>query len=249
MKYKALMLDLDGTVIPNRRDGMPSPGVTEAIAQAKDLIHIGIATGRPLRMVTPITDHLHLSGPVIFLGGAQIYDITERKVLRENPISKEDLYKVLLLLKPFNPLIYIDERDYSVQYTEAYKPKEPFALLVDNLSEKEADEIISKIVHIPTISAHKIFSWEKGKMCVNISHAYSTKQHAILEVAQILNIEPHEIIGVGDGYNDFPLLMACGLKVAMGNAAQELKDIADYIAPSVEDDGVADVIQKFILEK
>ena len=62
-----------------------------------------------------------------------------------------------------------------------------------------------------------------------------------------LGINTHEIIGVGDGYNDFPLLMACGLKVAMGNAVEDLKAIADYIAPSVEEDGVADVIDKFIL--
>ena len=63
----------------------------------------------------------------------------------------------------------------------------------------------------------------------------------------MLNIKTDEIIGIGDGYNDFPLLMACGLKVAMGNAVEELKAIADYIAPSVEEDGVVDVINKFVV--
>ncbi|HXS15232.1 MAG TPA: HAD hydrolase family protein, partial [Candidatus Saccharimonadales bacterium] len=61
------------------------------------------------------------------------------------------------------------------------------------------------------------------------------------------DISTEEIIGIGDGHNDFPLLMACGLKVAMGNAVDDLKAIADYIAPSVDEDGVADVIEKFIL--
>lgn len=41
--------------------------------------------------------------------------------------------------------------------------------------------------------------------------------------------------------------MACGLRVAMGNAVDDLKAIADYIAPSVDDDGLAEVIEKFIL--
>jgi len=41
--------------------------------------------------------------------------------------------------------------------------------------------------------------------------------------------------------------MACGLKVAMGNATEDLKEIADYIAPTVDEDGVADVIEKFVL--
>jgi hydroxymethylpyrimidine pyrophosphatase-like HAD family hydrolase len=55
------------------------------------------------------------------------------------------------------------------------------------------------------------------------------------------------MIGVGDGHNDLPLFEACGFRVAMGNADEELKKLADYIAPSVEDDGIVDVIEKFIL--
>jgi hydroxymethylpyrimidine pyrophosphatase-like HAD family hydrolase len=82
---------------------------------------------------------------------------------------------------------------------------------------------------------------------VVISNSLATKQHGIIEVARLLNISTKDIIGVGDGYNDFPLLLACGLKIAMGNANEELKKIADFVAPSVEEDGVATVIEKFIL--
>jgi len=57
------------------------------------------------------------------------------------------------------------------------------------------------------------------------------------------------MVGVGDSYNDFPLLMACGLKAAMGNSVKEILDIADYVAPSVNDDGLADVIEKFCFLK
>jgi len=68
-------------------------------------------------------------------------------------------------------------------------------------------------------------------------------------VAQwMVKIKPQEIIGVGDGPNDYPLLMGSGFKVAMGNAVPELKEIADFIAPSVEEDGVATVIEKFVLQ-
>ena len=109
------------------------------------------------------------------------------------------------------------------------------------------DDIIAKISHAPTISVHKIPSWQKGKVDIHVSHIAGTKQHGILQVAKILGINTHEIIGIGDGGNDLPLLMACGLKVAMGNAFEDLKEIADYIAPSVEKDGVAHVIEKFIL--
>ena len=87
----------------------------------------------------------------------------------------------------------------------------------------------------------------KGDHLVDVyfSHSNATKQHAVFELANILGISNDEIIGIGDGYNDFPLLMGSGLKVAMGNAVSELKEIADYIAPTVDDDGLADVISKY----
>ncbi|MBX4181389.1 HAD hydrolase family protein, partial [Candidatus Parcubacteria bacterium] len=53
----------------------------------------------------------------------------------------------------------------------------------------------------------------------------------------------------GDARNDTPLLNVCGLRIAMGNADDKLKRIAHYIAPSVEDDGVAHVVEKFILNE
>lgn len=115
------------------------------------------------------------------------------------------------------------------------------------MTESLAEDIQKELSPRSDIISHKIVAWKQGAISLSITHVGATKQHAIFEAAKILGIETHEIIGVGDGYNDFPLLMACGLKVAMGNAVPELKAIADYIAPSVEEDGVADVIKKFIL--
>ena len=64
-----------------------------------------------------------------------------------------------------------------------------------------------------------------------------------------MNIKTEETIGVGDGFNDIPFIQETGFKVAMGNAVDDLKAIADYIAPTVEEDGVAHVIEKFVLNQ
>lgn len=56
-----------------------------------------------------------------------------------------------------------------------------------------------------------------------------------------------KLIGIGDSYNDLEYLKLCGLKVAMGNATPDIKKIADYIAPSYKDEGVAKTIEKYIL--
>ena len=118
---------------------------------------------------------------------------------------------------------------------------------VKALDKETLEALRKRIDGIPTVSVHILPSWTKRKWTISISHTKATKQHAIFEVAKILGIDTHEIIAIGDGGNDLPLLMACGLKVAMGNAVEDLKEIADYVAPSVEEDGVAHVIEKFVL--
>lgn len=64
----------------------------------------------------------------------------------------------------------------------------------------------------------------------------------------MLNINSEDVIGVRDSNNDMTLFKNVGLKVAMGNATEELKATADFIASPIEKDGLAQVIEKFILK-
>jgi len=243
------MLDLDGTTIPNQKDGMPSDKVTNAIAKASKKIHVGVATSRPLFMLHSILDQLKLSGPSVINAGSQIIDANLRHTLWEQAIDKKDASIVYETIKDESGLSIIindGETDHLIKTNQL--PKNILQIYLQQLSHDHADKYISLLSHVPTLAIHKVPAWKDGLVDLLITHAMATKQHAIYEVAKNLNIETHEIIGVGDGYNDFPLLMACGLKVAMGNAVPELKEIADYIAPSVDEDGVVDIIKKFVLE-
>lgn len=247
MKYKALILDLDGTTIPNSKKGMPSDKVRISIAQACKKVHVGIATSRCYTITHHIIDHLSLSGPSILSGGGKVMMFPEKEIVFQRPIANKDVKAVCSVLGKFDKRFYICDDDIDMQYKESYIPNKVYQIFKTRVSPSEADEIIKKLNNISTIATHRIPDWTPGKFSITINHAEATKQHGIFEVAKILGIETHEIIGVGDGYNDFPLLMACGLKVAMGNAVDDLKAIADYVAPSVDEDGVADVIEKYIL--
>ena len=246
-KYKALMLDLDGTTIPNRFDGMPSQKVTEAIQKAQQSIHIGIATSRCYPIAEKIINHLGLTDLSIFSGGARICDLSTMEYVYKRPLEDLAASQVCEVLSSFNLPFFTCINDIDRLYAKEQKISECFMIYALEVDPLIVEEVINKLAPITTLSVHRVPDWKANKISLTITHASATKQHGIVEVAKRLGIETSEMIGVGDGYNDFPLLMACGLKIAMGNAVPELKEIADYIAPTVEDDGVAWVIEKFVL--
>lgn len=246
-KYKALIMDVDGTLVLNKRDGMPSQTVKDAVQKASKILHVGVATGRPLFVVEDIISKLELSGPSIVAGGAQIVDMPSKKIVWEQSIKHKDVLKVCRIFSKYSDRIVINDNNEDLYFSDSYKPYKPLQIMIGGLDHRKADQVIAEIKHIPTITYQKILAWTSGAIVLDVYNAYATKQHGIFEVAKLLDIQTHDIIGVGDGYNDFPLLMACGLKVAMGNAVDEIKAIADYVAPNVEENGVVDVIEKFVL--
>ena len=75
----------------------------------------------------------------------------------------------------------------------------------------------------------------------------TTKASALSRLAEILDIQPSEIMAMGDANNDIEMLQFAGLGVAMGNASDYVKSLADSITSSNEEDGVARAIEKYIL--
>lgn len=249
MKYKALFLDVDGTVTPNGRDGMPSKKVTEAIKNAAKKVHVCLVTGRPLFLAKPIIDHLQLSGLCIVTDGTQIYDSVRKRFIHETPMKKDAARKVYAILQRHRMKILVNDGRTESEDIGIGTAKRVFVIFVPSIPKATADMLLAKLKDIPSVTAYKGVDWTPGMEYIAVCDINGTKLHGIVEVVRLLNIRTKEIIGIGDGYNDFPLLMACGLKIAMGNAVPELKAIADFIAPSVEEDGVATVIEKFILNQ
>ena len=246
MKYKAIMLDLDDTTVPHGKLSAPSPRVLRAIAKAKQKIHVCIATGRPLDITLPLIDHMSLSGPCIVNHGTVIYDPVKKKVIREVFLQSASIPAIYEVCKKYNMFVLAFDGEKDAEYTGGSEDK-LISMYIPQIVPSEIDAMMDAFAHVPHITAHKLTGWDKNYMRIEVTHAEASKQHGILEVSRMLGLKTEEIIGVGDGYNDFSLLMACGLKIAMGNAVPELKAIADFIAPTVDEDGVAVVIEKFIL--
>ncbi len=247
MKYKALFLDIDGTTVIHGVDNLPSVRVTEAIKKAGKKIHVCLATSRPLYISQQILKHLQLSGPCVMTGGTQIYDPVKKKMIIEFPLKKKYVDIVYAYFRTHHIDVHAFDGKTDKLFHGVHKRNRIMSMYVPEIDILKADETIKDLHRIADVNIFKIPSWTPGEMSLDVTAKEASKLHGIVEVAKLLNIQTQEMIGVGDGYNDFPLLMACGLKIAMGNAVPELKAIADFVAPSVEEDGVATVIEKFIL--
>lgn len=242
--YKAIFLDLDGTTVIPFTDA-PSDRVKKCVREAGDKIYVCLATGRLIHQCKKVIDALGISGYCIVANGIQIYNPKKKQIIKEIGLLPTDIPRIIQKLKRYNIEFHIFDGKEDIIY-EPQLISKTLSLFHPALPHITVDNIIDDLSGFTQVTVHKLGAQEPGKSGIEICHVSATKQHGIFEVARLLHINSQEIIGVGDGYNDFPLLMACGLKIAMGNAVPELKAIADFVAPTVHEDGVAVVFERFI---
>lgn len=104
----------------------------------------------------------------------------------------------------------------------------------------------------PSVICHYLYKSERGSFAstyIDIMKKGCSKKNGIQILADKLGIKQEEIIVMGDGGNDLPMFEYAGLKIAMENAEDYLKEKADFITASNNENGVAKAIQKFILEE
>lgn len=258
--YKLLVSDFDGTLASP--DHAVSPKVEKAVKKwIASGRHFSIATGRQYLMISDECKKMGIKSPVIVRGGAELVDPLTGRVLNFEYMSKIDVKKILGVLKK-NNLKFLIEKD-DVLYSSFR-----FELKFSNIRYKKVSEFeISEAPKI-LVKAHEdnhrsvqdiMDGIENNLHGINIVRTHggfgygwditsikATKLHGVVQLMEHLNIKREKIVGIGDGYNDFPLLEAAGLKVAMGNANEELKEIADLVVPSQEEDGVAYLIDKLL---
>lgn len=249
--FGLLIIDLDGTAIANRENAMPSARLISAIKAAQEITPISVATGRPITNSREILRTFGLKTPCIISGGTQIIDPQTETTLWEKRLDETQVRGLVEALDPYPYVLLFGEELLSDSAAVPAKEKtvnssERVAYLMA-VKEEELDEIMGRIKSISQVAAHAVPSWTKGQRDIHITHEEATKEHALAVLLEMLNIRKEDAMAVGDSSNDLPLFRGVGYKVAMGNATEDLKAESDYITASVEDDGLAQVIEKKIL--
>jgi Cof subfamily protein (haloacid dehalogenase superfamily) len=251
MKSKAIIFDIDGTIVDSPGQKLPSKRLIKAIENLKEQYHFCTATGRVWTFAKDILTALNIDGPCIISGGTQLCDPRTGKILSQKNIDDKALKEVIEIVKKYP--------EYKVLYNETteeeymYGGYDPRTFIIDEpvyffeqtfIPVDVAEEIYQKLNRISEIVCIMVIAQKTNSRDLHVINKEATKEHAINELLKILNVSKENTIGIGDGYNDLHLFNAVGYKIAVGNAAPELKEKADLVIGSVSKDGVAEYLEE-----
>ena len=246
MKYEAIIFDLDGTTIPNRDGGMPSDRLINDIEKIRGTVSVCAATGRPIADCIHILQAMGLTAPCVMSGGTQIVDPRSRKILWEKQLSQDQVAEILRVCEPFNCKMYFsDEQLPSFPKGKIAKPENMVYVIAAD--KKDMEPLLDGLRKIPDVGVHTAPSWTIGYLDIHITHREATKKGGLERLLKMIGVPGGKVVGFGDGGNDVPLFEVVGYRVAMSTAPDTLKSMANEVALSVEEDGVARVIEELFL--
>ncbi len=248
MSIKALIFDLDGTAIPNSPTGIPSRAVIDAVARSKELVKVACATGREIEIARPIIERLQLTSPCIVAGGAQIIDPISHVSIWQKTLSGEKIREIVTQCQDveYHMAAMSDTGQEKKAKEYDYFYEKPI-LYIMSVPEDDAGRILNKLSQVDGIAVLAVKAWTAGDVDIHITNKDASKKHALEEWMRIEHVSADEVMAVGDSGNDIPLLQVAGIKIAMGHGSATLKNLADWIAPPVDQDGLVAAIEKYIL--
>lgn len=240
---KLIALDMDGTLLNDQLE--VSEANKQAISKALEQgIDVMLSTGRWIEFCYPYAQSLNLNTYFVTVNGGEIWTAT--KELLERHVHEQSLMeKMWKLGRSLNVKMWCVATDYTYHTNEdptdfyahewlkigyTSTDKEKLDLITKELSTYDSLELTNSL---PT-------NIEANPVGVN-------KASGLQKVCQELGITMDQVMAVGDSMNDFKMIQEAGLGVAMGNAQDKVKEVADAITDTNMNDGVAKAIQQFIL--
>jgi 5-amino-6-(5-phospho-D-ribitylamino)uracil phosphatase len=271
VRPRLIAFDADGTLVDHSRRISPRVKAAIAAAQARG-VHQAICTGRPLVASLGYIRDLGLRGPQITFDGALIKDVDTGEVVTRRTADSSALGVVLAFARRHDLLfeLYLEDAYYSEHDNAASAVHAELIGVWPRIANLDDVLAMSNVM-----KGHFIFS-DPGQVALTRRLAESmrdvlrfsfatpppgfgalefanvvapgvTKGEALRRLAAYYGISIAETIGVGDGQNDLPLIEAAGIGVAMGNSPADVIAAADEITASVDEDGLALVIEQHAL--
>jgi HAD superfamily hydrolase (TIGR01484 family) len=240
---KLIVLDMDGTLL--HVDGHVSEMNKKWIAQARKAgIEVTLASGRHIHYVKETMLELALTMPVVTNNGCEIWT-SEGVLVNRYTLSVEQICVLHSLALKFGTAFraYAVGNDYQ---NEAFRVgrEQDYSWLMFMFRIRSA-EIGDQIwAELTSLGQFELSMAGPAKLDVNPLNVNKAK--GIAEICDQYGLASHQVAAIGDGLNDIALLQWAGLGIAMNNAADEVKAVADWITANFHENGVAQAIQKIL---
>ena len=241
---KGLLADIDGTLVGSSM--RVSPAVMSAVARARGRLAVCLASSRAMEFVLRYARELGLTTPQVCDGGARIFDAGTGRVLVRKALRPDDARLVVATALELRLPFRLVDMDRVVTRLEEVRTWQVTRVSVHDLDRETAVALADRFRDHPSIHASAVMAVDTGRWLVDFTRRDAHKGTALEEVARILGLQPSQMTAVGDSYNDIPMLRTAGLAVAMGNAPDEVKREAHVVAPPVEEDGLAWVLNSLL---
>lgn len=251
---KMIVSDLDGTLLND--EVKVSENTHEVLQMLRGQGYkIGIATGRPLFSAKASLPNLEKDYDfAVTNNGGNVYDFVEGTDHEQYPLSGDLVLEILEKFKPLgaNPILYIDEKMYT-EREDFYNRRIRGMLDMEFVGEIEpyvrethpkiifsaTEEVVEKMVALNKAEPDSRYNMFKSQTeLVEFVDPRVNKEVGLEYYCEDHNIELSEVIAFGDNDNDYEMVKAAGVGVAVKNATDKVKSVADYITDSNDEEGV-----------
>jgi len=276
MNYKLIAIDIDGTLLTSQRTITPrtKDAIQRAIVSGT---HVFLCTGRSLHSGRSIADQVHASTGLVFHSGALILEHLGGTVLRAINLPLAWAQGLIVFFKDqgHDPLVYGPVLGGQHFYHEAERTPNEWRrryIGVNHAKAREVPDLTAATTQDPAqigvagsgeelerLQAQLAARWPDAGVILSRSTLVDgywflevvapdvSKSKALAFLSETYNIEAAQMVAVGDNFNDLDMIQYAGLGVAVENAAEDIRAVADFIAPTNDEEGVACVIEKFLL--
>lgn len=266
--YKLVALDMDGTLL--RKDKSISDRTLNAIKEAREKgVKIVLATGRPVKGIVNYLDYLGLDNDdeyAVTFNGSAVQTAKTGQMLFEHFMSGSDLHYIYELSRKFGVNFHAFDGNGELitpkmnQYTDLEAQINKIEIKKIDLNEIGHEDNIIKVMmvdepekldkafaELPEEVFTKYSVMRSAPIFLEFLNPVINKGLGLSLLSEELGIKREEVIAIGDAGNDIDMIKYAGLGVAMGNAYPQVKEAADYVTVTNEEDGVAEVIERFVL--
>ncbi|MDX2255425.1 MAG: Cof-type HAD-IIB family hydrolase [Pseudanabaenaceae cyanobacterium bins.39] len=273
---KLIVVDIDGTISGDANRVNDGVKQAIKAAQARG-VNVAIATGRMYRSALRFHEAIGSDMPLISYQGAFIKDPQTNQLVGHWPVELNRALSLLDDLNAYasndqlSIHIYVDDQLYvrkMTAQTAAYAERSQVEaevvgdlreFLLANAEERpptkilalsDTAELVTEMLRVlkDRYTPQQLYLTKSVATFFEATNPIANKGTAVKHLAEnILGLDRSQVLAIGDNFNDLEMIEYAGIGVVMGNGAEGLKPLGDWVAPSVEEDGVAVAIEKFVL--